>query len=368
MTFLKVAHLTSVHPRYDTRIFVKMCVSTAQAGYETHLVVADNQGDEEQQGVYFHDVGAKAGNRITRGLSALTSVYKKAVKIKADIYHFHDPELMIVGLLLKLRGNKVVFDVHEDLPRQILRKTWIPALLRKPISLVARMAEYVTAKAVDAVVTVTPTIAKRFEHTRVIEARNYASLTEFDGITKDNSLKTKNTYIGGITKDRGILPMVSAFSERDIRFTLAGKFQESGLQARAEALNGWQNTDFLGWQSRDEIRALLGETLVGLVVLQPTGDYEDAFPVKMFEYMASGAAVIASDFPLWREIVEEVGCGVCVDPTDPEAIAKALTQLNENKDKAIAMGENGIKAIQDKYNWQMEANKLLALYQSLAAK
>jgi glycosyltransferase involved in cell wall biosynthesis len=91
----------------------------------------------------------------------------------------------------------------------------------------------------------------------------------------------------------------------------------------------------------------------------------DAQPNKMFEYMSAGLPLIASDFPLWREIVEGNDCGVCVDPADPAAIAEAIDRLVENPDLARRMGENGQRAVHERYNWAIEEKKLLALYDTV---
>ncbi|MCR8922129.1 glycosyltransferase family 4 protein [Dasania sp. GY-MA-18] len=362
-----IVHLTSVHPRYDSRIFIKMCQSLAQNGYLVSLIVADGKGGEVKSKVKIVDVGEEK-NRFLRITSTVFKVFKKAKELDADIYHLHDPELMPVALLLKLLKKKVVFDIHEDLPRQVLRKYWLPYMLRKPISLIVESLEFVTAKFVDAIVTVTPSIAKRFPFSRVIEVRNYALLSEFkDNSAENNSLKNKKlvTYIGGISKDRGIAVMVNAIDIVDEKLTLGGRFQGTNLQEEIEVLEGWRNVDFLGWQTRSQISKLLSNSLVGLVVLQPTGDYEDALPVKMFEYMASGAAVIASNFPLWREIINEVQCGLCVDPTSPVEVAGAINSLLDKPEMAIGMGLRGRRAVLDRYNWNTELSKLLALYEDL---
>ncbi len=94
-------------------------------------------------------------------------------------------------------------------------------------------------------------------------------------------------------------------------------------------------------------------------------NHVDAQPNKMFEYMSAGIPVIASDFPLWREIIEGCGCGICVDPLDPKKIAEAIDYLVDNPEIARRMGENGRKAVYDRYNWDVEEKKLLALYDSL---
>lgn len=370
MTY-KVAHLTSAHPRYDTRIFTKMCCSLAKHDISTFLIVADGKGDEITSKVNILDVAKVNTGRLARMTKTVYNVYKAALALNADVYHFHDPELMPVALILKVKGKKVIMDVHEDVPRQILRKFWLPSLLRKPIATILDKLEIYTANRVDAVVTVTPTIAKRFSRFNVVEVRNYVLLSEFDGTAALNYGpidKTLVTYIGAISETRGIIPMVEAFTDLKYKFTLGGKFQGNGLLEQVQNMPSWSNVDFLGWQRRDDVAQLLDKSLVGLVVLQPTGDYEVAFPVKMFEYMAAGAAVVASNFPLWSDIIEKEECGICVDPSSATAIAGAIRFLIDNPEAAIEMGERGKKAVKQRYNWDGEFIKLLSLYEKILGR
>lgn len=93
----KIVHMTSVHVRNDTRIFYKECVSLANAGYEVVLIVADGKGDEEKNGVTIVDVGKKPTSRIRRMIFTTARIYKAAWQIDADVYHFHDPELLLIN-------------------------------------------------------------------------------------------------------------------------------------------------------------------------------------------------------------------------------------------------------------------------------
>lgn len=360
-----VVHLTSAHPRYDTRIYTKMCCSLAQSNFSTYLIVADGKGDEAISGVNILDVGKVRFGRFGRMTRTVFNVYKKALALNADIYHFHDPELIPLALILKSKGKKIIMDVHEDVPRQILRKYWLPSFLRKPIAAILNVLESYAASKVDAVVTVTPTIAQRFSSLTVVEVRNYALPSEFIRNSEKDIDKNLVTYIGAISETRGIVPMVEAFNGLNCRFTLGGKFQERFLLDKVQAMPSWKSVDFLGWQSREGVSQLLERTLVGLVVLQPTGDYEDAYPVKMFEYMAAGAAVIASDFPLWKDIIEKESCGVCVDPSSAKDISEAIRFLVENPSKAVEMGERGKNAVTKRYSWNSEFLKLLSLYEDI---
>ena len=121
----------------------------------------------------------------------------------------------------------------------------------------------------------------------------------------------------------------------------------------------------LGFVDRDRVRQVLSRSMAGLVTLHPIINYIDALPVKMFEYMSAGIPVIASDFPLWREIIQGDDCGLLLDPLNPAAIAHAIDYLVSHPEEAQRMGKNGRTAVETKYNWTMEEKKLLAFYDNI---
>jgi glycosyltransferase involved in cell wall biosynthesis len=360
-----VCHLTSVHTRYDTRVYRKMC-RTLAAHFETHLVVADGRGSEVIDKVNIWDVGSQKKSRILRMLVGSFRVLKAGLKIKADVYHFHDPELMPIGLILKIFGKKVIYDVHEDIPQQILRKHWIPMPFKRSISTLVKFLEGFSVIFYDGVISVTPKIVKRFPKNKTLEIRNYPLLEEFS--TCENTEfqnRERITYIGAISKNRGIVKMVDAFENSSYKLTLGGIFVNPALEQKVSSSVGWHNVDFQGWMERSEVSQVLKESSIGLVVLQPTGDYEDAYPVKLFEYMAAGLAVVSSQFPLWKEIVEGDNCGLCVNPESSEDIRTAINQLRADPILMNQMGKNGQRAVLEKYNWDSEAKKLICFYHKL---
>ncbi len=361
-----ICHLTSVHYPFDTRIFYKECKTLSTAGYDV-VLIAQNNKDEVVEGVTIKGVD-KPKNRMERMTKTVSWVYKRALEVDADVYHFHDPELIFTGLKLKKRGKKVIYDVHEDVPRQILSKGWIPLPLRGFISWLAEKVEDVAGRRFDCILTATPYIRDRFlkiNH-NTLDINNYPLLQELYLPEVDWSKKEKTVcYVGGITKERGILQMVDAVKKSGYKLFLAGSFVSQQLRMECFKREGWSNVVELGFLNRGEVKNVLAKSMAGLVLLHPTNNYIDALPIKMFEYMSAGIPVIASHFPLWKEIVEGNSCGICVDPLNVEEIAEAIRWLIENPDVAQKMGENGRRAVEEKYNWSQEAEKLLKIYEEL---
>lgn len=364
---LNVFQLTSVHSYEDTRIYFKECSSLAKIGYKIHLVAPDAP-DTIIEDIHLYSVPKIKDNRLKRMTKTVWCVYEKARKINADIYHFHDPELIPIGLALKAQGRKVIYDVHEDLPRQILNKHYIPKTLRKAISFLIEIIENFSAKHFDGIVAATPFINERFSKIgcNTVNVNNYPILSELYIPEINWEAKEKAVcYIGGIWEQRGIYEMVEAIGQTNAKILLAGKFPHAEQRHKAVSMPGWANVKELGHLNRKGVADTLSKSMAGLVVLHPIINYLDALPVKMFEYMSAGIPVIASNFPLWKEIVEGNECGICVNPMNPEAIANAIKWIINNPEKAKLMGQNGRKAIQKKYNWENEGEKLCNFYQEI---
>lgn len=363
---MKVAHLTSAHPRHDVRIFMKECRSLAAAGHEVTLVVADDDGDERRDGVFITGVGRPHG-RLQRMVHATRRVLRRALALRADVYHLHDPELLAVAPILKATGATVVFDSHEDVTLQIRGKHYLPTIARGAIANGYGLLERALCLAVDVIVAATPAIRDKFraQGLAAIDVNNFPRMEELPAPTDDRSRDDAVCYVGGITTIRGIVEVVDAMAlvrHPGTRLLLAGRFQEPGLQDRVRGRPGFGRVDDLGFLDRAGVRDVLQRSRVGLVTLHPVDNYLESLPVKMFEYMSAGLPVVASDFPLWRDIIERSACGVCVSPLDPAAIAAAIDGLLDDPVRARRLGENGRRAVEERYNWDREAERLLGLY------
>lgn len=366
----RVAHLTSVHYPFDSRIFYKECRSLAASGYDVTLV-APHDKEEVVDGVRVVPV-TRARRRRERFWRVDLEVLRTALALDADLYHFHDPELIPAGLLLKARGKRVVYDTHEDLPRDVIDKAWIrPAWLRALVSAALAVVEAGAVRCLDGVVCPTPAIHRRFPPKKAALVRNFPILGELasQAQTGYRDRAFAAVYVGGITASRGAKEMVQAAAllpeSRSPSLVLAGETDDQGLCTELQTLPGWERVRALGWVDRQGVARALSEARVGLVALHPTRAYQEAYPVKLFEYMAAGLPVVASDFPLWRGIVDGAGCGLLVDPLDPGALARAVEWLFAHPDEAEIMGRRGSEAVDEAYRWDFEAETLRALYARL---
>jgi glycosyltransferase involved in cell wall biosynthesis len=369
----KVCHLTSVHWADDVRITCKECVSLAEAGWDVHLVA---QGDLPSgfDGVTHHRLPPPPPRRFQRMVGATQRVYRLAKKVDAGIYHFHDPELMPLGLLLKLHGKKIVYDVHEDLPRDILTKTWIPRFLRRILAGLMNIAEHIASAIFDGVITATPTIAERFTSSKAVCVRNFPRLSEFKVVPRAacHSQRQSFVYIGLISHTRGLKNMLQAaamIGKKNgalMKLELAGPVDRIDIRAAIHSSNADDLVRYHGCLDRIGIAQLLANALAGMVVLHPMPTFRHSLPIKLFEYMAAGLPVIASDFPLWRKIIDEARCGLLVNPLDTKKIAEAMQWILDHPDEARSMGQRGRDIVQQKFNWENEASELLNFYERLA--
>lgn len=363
-----VAHLTSVHPPYDRRISLQ-CASLAADGWKVSLIAQEGRFTVPEA---THVTIPPQPTRLRRSLLSTWHVFRRARDSGAQICHFHDPELLPVGVLLSLMGRKVIYDVHEDMPLLILNKFWLAPWLRRPISWVAALSEWLATRLFfSAVVAATPPIARRFPKKSTVTVQNFPEIapsTEAAHTAPLAERANSAVYIGILDKNRGVREIITAMGlsrNGDAELILGGKFSGDGFEEVCRALPAWSRVNFRGWLDRTQVEEALAQAKVGLVTLAPIPNYIESYPTKLFEYMASGIPVVASDFPLWRAIVNDAECGLLVDPENPQQIADAIDWLFEHPEEAQRMGANGKRAALTTYNWPGQAGKLLNLYKNL---
>jgi len=340
-----------------------------KVGYDITLI-AQHKRNETVDGAKIIAL-PKAKNRVHRMFGLPLKASLLALKQKADICHFHDPELIPAGVFLKIMGKKVIYDIHENYARQILSKPYLPKITRNAIACLTKTIEYISSNIFDGIITATDDILKNFtHHKKAVSIRNFPTLSTFLYAKKfnDNESDVFNLiYIGGLDEIRGISQIIKGLelidSNGQFKLILCGKFYPTDYEKEVRGLKGFEKVEYLGWKDPHDIPEFLSRADVGIICFLPEPNHIKAMPNKLFEYMAAGLPVIASNFPLWKEIVEGNKCGICVDPLKPMEIAKAIKYLMEYPRIRKKMGENGRGAILEKFNWENESKKLLALYE-----
>jgi len=366
---VKVCILTSAHPVFDARIFHKEAKTLAKGGYEV-VLVAQHNSEETVDGVRIIPLPTPK-NRFERMTKIVWKLFRAALKEKADVYHFHDPELIPIGLILRFFGKKVIYDVHEDVSEQILSKDYIPKSLKKLISGSFKFFENCSSNAFSFVITTTDAIACKFlkRTSNVISVKNYISgeyaKTKAQSKISHNVLKV--IFVGLIYRERGIIEGIKAMnllSDLSLKFILYGPVDKKFL-LELKNLDKMERLDYQRIIPYTEVSDRLEEADIGFICDYPLKRHMEGLPVKLFEYMAAGLPLIASNFQLWKQIVEKCNCGICVNPTKPEEIASAVRYLYGNPKIRSLMGQNGRRAVLEEYNWENESKKLLHVYSKI---
>jgi glycosyltransferase involved in cell wall biosynthesis len=362
--------MSSVHTRYDTRIFLKECSSLALVNnYNVNLIVADGKGDEIKNDVHIYDMG-KPGGRLSRVIKTTKLVLNKAIELDSDIYHFHDPELIPTGMRLVKLGKRVIFDVHENIAEQIQWKSYLPRPLRLLLSAIYKLYERRFVKSL-VLILAENSYAEHFKkitknYTIVLNMPQTGLLERF---VTNNRDKVEFFYIGGISEIRGVYLLLDALSilrRGGITFKMHFVGSSYGVEINMEKYEEIK-TDiiFHGALELSEGYKISNNCMIGLSILKPIGNYVTSYSTKIFEYMAIKLPVITSNFPLYQEVVGKFNCGICVDPMNPQDIANAMQYIIDNPEIARLMGKNGKQAIEHKYNWDIEQNKLFDVYDNL---
>ena len=369
---IKITHLTSAHPRYDTRIFIKECCSLAKIeNYKVSLIVADGLGDEVKDGVGFFDIGKLEG-RVNRIFKTTKKVLEKAIELDSDIYHLHDPELMPVGLKLKKMGKQVIFDVHENIVKQIKDKKYLNYFVRNILSYIYAKYEKRALKKFNILVLAENSYVEYYSKlSKSIEVvLNMPDIKPLQRYQVENRKENGLFYIGGISNDRGLdvtLEAIRILKDEipDVYMHYVGNTYNDILKSiKVDDIQ--KNIKFYGSMPLFEGMKYSMYAKVGLSILKPIGNYTESYSTKVFEYMAIGLPVITSNFELYKKVVEKYNCGLCINPCDPQEIAEAIRYIMQQPKEAKIMGENGKKAVLERYNWGMEEKKLLKIYEELA--
>jgi glycosyltransferase involved in cell wall biosynthesis len=370
---MRACVLTTVHIYNDNRIFFKQIPTLLRAGYQvTYIAPCPPEVS------YLKGIDLIPLPQIPRSRRPLNwgRALGAALQTRADIFHFHDPELIGVGLLLKLLTHRpVVYDIHENYPQVMLNRLWIPAGFRPAVAKGMNLLEWLAARIFDGVVVANEPTYGRFQRAnrRPVLVRNFVDLHSFDEAQESAPLKLEAPYFiysGLLSRDRGALDCLAAFERlsgerKDAGLVLVGRLDDADPSVANLSHRLPREAYLLPEQPFRRLPPLLKGARAGMVTLYPTPNYLEILPTKLLEYMAASIPVIAYNLPLVRPIVEEASCGLLVEPGDIEQMAKAMAHILNHPTEAREMGRRGREAVVERYSWEREGKKLIGLYRGL---
>jgi glycosyltransferase involved in cell wall biosynthesis len=352
---MRICHITTVHAQKDARIFYRMCRALAENGLTVLLVAPWSAEDPIVETSSWNERIARSP-RVKRIALAL----RAALAAKADVYHFHDPELIPLGLVLKfLRPySAVVYDVHEDYPAMMRVKYWIPKPLRRLVAWAAHLANTAAGFFLNGIVTADPSVQNDFKGLaakKTIVYYNFPILQFFSQPKHEEAAeKADLVYVGGMSDRAGTFVLLDALvllAKQGIKPTvrLAGYTDgERGLAAIQEAIRNYgltQQVELVGRIPYSHVPGFIRGGRIGLVTLQPIAKFMKNIPTKMFEYWACGLPVIASDLPPIRPFLSEGKNGLLFNPSSASDLAGAIEKLLASPAQSQAMGNAGMKQV-----------------------
>lgn len=374
----KICILTSVHPPFDGRIFYKEAKTLVKAGYKVVLIVQHNK-KETVDGVRIIPL-PKPRNRFERVTSVVWKLFISALRERADIYHFHDPELIPVGLILKLFDKKVIYDMHELVYFQIEDKYWLKfRIIKKLMQEVYSLFEKLSIKYFDQLILAEDGYESYFTQ-RYKNFKRYTIIRNFPIVSLIESAETINNsikqnpiiiYAGGLSRIRGIKEIIKSmeymeYMKHRTELWLLGKWESEGFEKECKALKGWKHTKYLGFVSLSEVYKYMKIATIAIATVYPTKNHTISLLIKLFEYMACSLPMVISNFPYWKNTFKS--CALFANPYNPEDIAEKILYLLDNFDVMKKMGKKGNKLIEKQYNWELESQKLLNMYKNTLEK
>jgi len=370
---INIAHVTTVHVRTDTRILYKE-VQTLSKSYNTKLIVADGLGHSQDSFAEIIDLG-KPKSRISRILFFGLKVLPVLKNNNVSCVHIHDPELIIIALILKFKGYKVIYDIHELVYEDIRTKKWLPSqFVKNLIAGCYKIFEGLAFRYLDGIILAEDGYKDFYEKHyprdiyKIKYIRNYPIKAMFNLANNDRKIITNDEnsiiYLGAISEDRGIVELVDSmgFLDNSFKLYIIGKWRDTSLLDRCKNSLGWSKVEMVGYLKPDQIGEYIQKAKVGMCTLHRLENFAYTTPVKSFEYLINGLPLIMTDFPFWKDFYK--GTALFVDPKHPKEISEAIFKLMQNKNLYNEMSSNGIELALN-HCWENEEKKLLALYKEI---
>ena len=370
---IKVCIFSTVQPPDDVRLFHREAKSLARTGYEVHLVVPCEKS-EIKDGIQIHAI-KRPKTRITRVLLMPLIAACKAISLKASIYHFHDPELLPIGFLMRwLLRKKIVFDMRKSTARELKAREYLPSWLRNTISRCYKILESICLKGM-ALIVANDRSTEEYKNCYLV--RNFPEIDEplmANVMDMDKRLKKPLLiYVGTVSISRGAIMYIELADQlvrrgHDFKMMIIGPDHTNCspvLHSKIKELSLDDRVQITGMMDYNEAMKFASRAAIGFAILKPVPNSLFCLAGKIIEYMMCGVPVLCSKFDHWRSYVEGERTGMMADPNDINEVVNLCEKMLSDRDELAAMGKRGMEAVRNKYNWDTEFKILLKCYDDL---
>lgn len=346
------------------------------AGWDTIYLVNDDEPESEKEGLKIVGTGKKQhSGYLSRIFGAPIQSYKALKKIDADVYQTWCLENMLVCMLLKRKGKKIVFQLREEHPYLYMLKKDKPMWFRRMVVSILLLLMKYFLRRFDFVLA---TGDDEGEILKEIGVKNYRIQGNFPFVNWDFNLSLDDylnredriIYFGSIYNiscQEYILRALETTS--NVKYLLAGKFR--GTEAYHRELMKypkWKDVEFVDGFNKEELADMMNRSTISNVLRDFSKTHfhnGNIGIIKVFESMEAGLPLICSDVPVYRRIWEEYKFGMLVDPTNPDQIVDAINYLVEHKEEAYKMGQEGRRAVIEKYNCEVVSKEYVEIIDAL---
>jgi glycosyltransferase involved in cell wall biosynthesis len=366
ITSISVCLLTTAHRSDDVRIFSRECRSLLELS-SLKVTLAAPGRDPGIKGLSFLGLGNRPSSRFKRIFYSQYKAIQTLVKVKADIWHIHDPELLLFAICLILLRKKVVWDSHEDYFQQFAvdseYRSYVPKIIRRLLSKIILGLLKVIDSQASGIIAATEVIQRKYLNANCVVVGNEARSEDFENLQPNFENQTV-LFIGSMNESHCFPEVVKAVSRIvELNLVIAGEGNKDLLTWSKQLLG--DRVTFVGWANREMIFDLISKSTIGMVTYQNLPTYNESRPTKLFEFLMSGLPIVASPIKPNVFFLQESLGGITSSGFKSSDFEKTLRQAISSKDSWLEMSENGKAWARANASWEASEKNLLALYRKL---
>lgn len=370
-----ICFLTSAFGREDSLMVYRQGISLVQAGYKVSYLLCDGLSHEARFGIEMVSVAEQQANTKDRARKDSTAIKKYIIdnNYAADVFQVSELILIPLGLWLKKKGYRVVFNLREYYPEYYALR-FKNSLLHKSVRFMLERYFRYAMKRFDGLLNCMPEMSDYIR--QVMPCRYFEDVANYPIVNRDFTLtyedycKRENiiSYFGtiyDISCQEEFLDAIEPIP--NVKYLLAGVMSDS-YKAKLTSKEGWKKVTFKNGFTREELPGIINCSVMGNVMkdFNKTETPQGSFSIiKIFESMEAAIPVILAKVPLYEAMVEKYHCGICCDPHNPEEIRNAIQYLLDHKKEAYEMGQNGRKAVIAEYSWDIDSKKYVNVFNEL---